>query len=194
MSYSRAMSTTYFYLLRHATDRTLEQVDKLKWPLTNEGQLVSAKIASSLKDLGINRIETCPSRMCEETILPLSELTHIKYEIFEVLADRKITSKYRSSFSKSFKKTLQRMDLIIDGTTSGNETLSKLTTHMRERATDNPGCHILMCTHLQNMALIYRSVCKEVPDFESWGRPHLLVFKIDNGVIEFNGANLSLGS
>ncbi len=76
-------------LLRHATAG-----DRSKWAghdperaLTKKGRRQSASIATSLRDVGVERILTSPYDRCVQTVEPLAGLTGAKIEVHDALAE-----------------------------------------------------------------------------------------------------------
>jgi len=186
------MAINYFYFLRHVEDRTIQSTSKNKWPLTNKGLENTFRLNKSLESLEFSKIFTSSFRMCEETISEIAQNRGITYKIHNALDDRTMTDKYHKSFSTSFQSSLERMDKVIHGTTNANIKLKEIMGFIQEMGHHYPGQNFLCCTHLQNMAILLRSVTKEIPDFSTWGFSHFLVFKYENSHLKFFNVSMTL--
>ncbi|MNH80875.1 bifunctional RNase H/acid phosphatase [compost metagenome] len=176
------MEMKHIYLIRHAAAAGQEP----EAPLIEAGEAQAVKLASFLKDRGIEYIVTSPYVRAIDTIRPLSRLAHIKIHTDERLKERVLSLGPLENWMELFERTYAEEDFALEGGESTAEAASRGMAVLQELQARTERTFAVV-THGGLLSLLIRHY---QPDFgfEEWKR----LSNPDVYLIEINGSHAAL--
>ena len=123
--------------------------------LTPEGEEQAERLATCLKDRGIETIVSSPFARAVATIRPLADQLQLHIHIEEQLSERVLSSEDLSNWMELLERTFSDLDMKLTGGESSREAMSRAVSVIRKLQA-HPANSIAVVTHGNLMSLLLK--------------------------------------
>jgi len=172
---------TTLILVRHAQSAPRPELPEAEFPLSELGRQQARRLASVLRELGVDALVSSPYQRAIDTLRPYAEAARLEIAVDTDLRERSLGGWLESveAVNEAITKMHADLDFILPGGESGRACLARYQAAVERAIAANAGHTIAVGTHGGVVSHFLAAHCTDLPA-EFWRRirnPHLFIFE-----------------